>query len=308
MGDANNGYPSKVFERFCDALPEFQARAAAQYGQEVSQYSAAVMIPAFLDSYTWSGGGKLDFFPALTRLLPNWTFRYAGLAKLHWFSEHFKSFNLNHSYKSVYSVGSYTSDTKTPSLLGWSVPTVSINESFAPLFGFDATLNSGLTLKAEYRKTRTLSLSTTSVQINEGRSNDWVIGLGYKISDFQLFGSGTSRKIKKAQGGNKKKNNNASSSSTTGKKSGVNHDLNMRLDFTFRDQAAITRDIASRTSSASSGNSALKISFMADYTLSKLLTMSFYYERQTNTPLLSSSSYPTTTRDFGLSMKFSLTR
>ena len=307
MGDANNGYPSKAFERFCDALPEFQARAAAQYGQEVSQYSAAVMIPAFLDSYTWSGGGNLDFFPALTRLLPNWTFRYAGLAKLHWFSEHFKSFNLNHSYKSVYSVGSYTSDTKTPSLLGWSVPTVSINESFAPLIGFDATLNSGLTLKAEYRKTRTLSLSTTSVQINEGRSNDWVIGLGYKISDFKLFGSGTSRKIKKAQSGNKK-NNNASSSSTTGKKSGINQDLNMRLDVTFRDQAAITRDIASRTSSASSGNSALKISFMADYTLSRLLTMSFYYERQTNTPLLSSSSYPTTTRDFGLSMKFSLTR
>jgi cell surface protein SprA len=264
------------------------------------------MIPAFLDSYTWSGGGKLDFFPALTRLLPNWTFRYAGLAKLHWFSEHFKSFNLNHSYKSVYSVCSYTSDTKTPSVLGWSVPTVSINESFAPLFGVDATLNSGLTLKAEYRKTRTLSLSTTSVQINEGRSNDWVFGVGYKISDFRIFGSGATRKIKKAQGGNKK--NNASSSSAAGKKSGVNHDLNLRCDVTFRDQAAITRDIASRTSSASSGNSALKISFMADYTLSRLLTMSFYYDRQTNTPLLSSSSYPTTTRDFGLSMKFSLTR
>jgi hypothetical protein len=36
--------------------------------------------------------------------------------------------------------------------------------------------------------------------------------------------------------------------------------------------------------------------------------MSAYYERQTNTPLLSSSSYPTTTHDFGFSMKFSLTR
>ena len=47
---------------------------------------------------------------------------------------------------------------------------------------------------------------------------------------------------------------------------------------------------------------------MADYTLSRLLTMSFYYDRQTNTPLLSSSSYPTTTQDFGLSVKFSLTR
>ena len=306
IGDANNGYPSRVFERFCDALPDYQARAAAAYGQDVGQYSAAVMIPAFLDAYTMSGGGKLDFFPALTRLLPNWTLRYSGLSKLHWFSDHFKSFNLNHSYKSVYSVGSYTSDAKGSSLLGWSVPTVSINESFAPLFGVDATLNSGLTLKAEYRKTRTLALSTTSVQINEGRSNDWVFGVGYKISDFRIFGSGASRKIKKAQGG--KKNNNASGSSAAGKKSGVNHDLNMRLDITLRDQAAITRDIASRTSAASSGNSALKISFMADYTLSRLLTMSFYYDRQTNTPLLSSSSYPTTTRDFGLSMKFSLTR
>ena len=30
--------------------------------------------------------------------------------------------------------------------------------------------------------------------------------------------------------------------------------------------------------------------------------------RDVNTPLLSASSYPTTTRDFGLSLKFSLTR
>ena len=112
-----------------------------------------------------------------------------------------------------------------------------------------------------------------------------------------------------AQGGSKKTNDkSASSSSTAGKKSGVNHDLNMRLDISWRDQAAITRDIATRTSSASSGNAAFKMSFMADYTLSRLLTMSAYYERQTNTPLLSSSSYPTTTHDFGFSMKFSLTR
>jgi cell surface protein SprA len=88
----------------------------------------------------------------------------------------------------------------------------------------------------------------------------------------------------------------------------VNHDLNLRLDISFRDQASITRDIASGISSASSGNSAIKISFMADYTLSRLLTLTAYFDQQTNTPLLSSSSYPTTTRDFGLSMKFSLTR
>ena len=311
MGDANNGYPSAVFERFCESLPRFQEKASAHYGTTVDKYSAAVMIPAFLDSYTGSGGGSLDIIPALTRLLPNWTIRYSGLSKLKWFNEHFKSVNLNHAYKSIFAVGSYTSSTETASLLGWNVPTVSINESFSPLIGADVTFLNNLTMKAEYRRTRVLNLSMTSVQINESRSNDIVIGLGYKISDFRLFGAGTSRKIKKAQGGSKKKadDQNASSSSSAGKKSGgVNHDLNMRFDITWRDQAAITRDIATCTSSASSGNAALKMSFMADYTLSRLLTLSAYYERQTNKPLLSSSSYPTTTHDFGLSMKFSLTR
>ena len=309
MGDANSGYQSKAFEKFCRSLSDYQARAEQHYGGAVEQYSAAVMIPAFINSYTGSGGGSLDIFPALTRLLPNWTVRYSGLSKLKWFSEHFKSVNLNHSYKSIFSIGSYTSGTETESILGWNVPTVSINETFAPLFGVDVTLQNNLTVKAEYRRTRTLSLSMTSVQINEGRSNDWVVGLGYKISDFRLFGGGTNRKIKKAQGGKKNNDNdNASNNKSNSRKTGVNHDLNLRLDLSLRDQAAITRDIATMTSAASSGNTALKLSFMADYTLSRLLTLSFYYDRQTNTPLLSSSSYPTTTRDFGLSMKFSLTR
>lgn len=150
------------------------------------------------------------------------------------------------------------------------------------------------------------------MQINEALSKDWVIGMGYKISNFNLFGSGgASRKIKKAQGakGSKANDNaNKQQASTNSRNRGVNHDLNLRLDISLRKQAAITRDIATMTSAASSGNTAFKLSFMADYTLSRLLTLSAYYDRQTNTPLLSSSSYPTTTQDFGISMKFSLTR
>ena len=308
MGDANSGYPSAVFDRFCDALPRFREMAIAHYGTtDIKQYSAAVMIPAFLDTYTGSGGGSLDFMPALSRLLPNWTIRYTGLSKLHWFSERFKSVNLSHSYKSVFALGSYSSSSETTSLLGWNVPTVSINESFSPLLGVDVTFHNNLTLKAEYRRTRVLNLSMTSVQINESRSNDIVFGLGYKISDFRLFGSGATRKIKKAQRGKSNKSENSDNSRNSAK-SGINHDLNLRLDISLRDQAAITRDIATRRSAASSGNSAFKMSFMADYTLSRLMTLSAYYDRQTNKPLLSSSSYPTTTHDFGLSLKFSLTR
>ena len=339
MGDANNGYQSATFDKFRSLLPEFAARVAEQYPEagtayggstigEVNPYSADVMIPAFLSAYT-SSGSSLDLFPALTRMLPNWTIRYSGLSKLTWFSNHFKSFNINHSYKSVFSIGSYASYSAWREYMGdqgftidqatgmlqpssmYNVSTVSINEAFSPLIGVDATLQNDLTAKLEYRTTRVLNLSMTSVQINEARSNDIVLGAGYKIRDFNLFGAGGNRKVKKAQSRGKKSNNQQTNTQTTqtrGRSGGVNHDMNLRLDISFRQQAAITRDIASGTSSASSGNSAFKLSFMADYTLSRLLTLSAYYDQQTNTPLLSSSSYPTTTRDFGLSLKFSLTR
>ena len=152
----------------------------------------------------------------------------------------------------------------------------------------------------------------TSVQLNESSSNDWVIGMGYKVNNFDFFGllgSGNkSRKVKNSRNKGKDADNAKNNNNSRNNRSGFNTDLNLRLDLSFRKQAAICRDIASMTSSASSGNSAFKLSFAADYTLSRLLTMSFYYDRQTNTPLLSSSSYPTTTQDFGLSLKFSLTR
>ena len=308
IGDANNGFHSASFDRFCNMLSDYQQRAEAQYGTTVDQYNASVMIPAFLSAYTSSGGSSLSFFPALTHLLPNWTIRYTGLSKLPWFRDVFKSVTLNHSYKSIYAVGSYTANAGTSSLLGYNVPTVSLNESFSPLLGIDLTFNNNLTAKVEYRTTRVLNLSMTSIQINESRSNDWVIGLAYKISDFNIFGSNGNRKVKKAQRGKKNAKKEDTSTTKTAPKTGVNHDLNLRLDFSLRDQASITRDIATQTSAANSGNTALKISFMADYTLSRLLTLSAYYDRQTNTPLLSASSYPTTTHDFGLSLKFSLTR
>ena len=334
-GDANSGYRSKTFDKFRDLIPLFRARVQAQYEgvpqsvNPVGEYSADVLVPAFLEAYTSGSGGSLDLFPALKRMLPNWTVRYSGLSKLPWFADRFKSVNINHGYKSVFAIGSYASFSSWMEYMGdlgfvqntdgslspssmYNVSTVSINESFSPLLGVDVTLQNNMTVKLEYRTTRVLNLSMTSVQLNENRSNDWVIGLGYKVSNFSLdFLRGNKRKVKgsRRNGQNQQDANKSQQQSQQNRqKSGVNHDLNMRADFTLRSQAAITRDIASGVSSASSGNSALSIKLAADYTLSRLLTLTFYYDRQTNTPLLSSSSYPTTTRDFGLSLKFSLTR
>lgn len=344
IGNANNGFRSSSFIRFCNSLDGFRDRVEALYAGSiypagtslagrpfnpangtVNKYSADVMIPAFISTYTSMSGKSLSLFPALSRLLPNWTLRYSGLSSLPWFRDVFKSVNINHSYKSIFAIGSYntfstfqeymnglgfitdaTTGNPTPNSM-YNISAVSINEAFSPFLGIDLTFNNNLTTKIEYRTTRVLSLSTTSIQINEAVSRDWVIGLAYKLNDFNLFGMGGSRRIK-SKARNKQPQQNQTQSTSTRNSSNPNHDLNLRLDISYRRQASISRDIASMTSAASSGNTAFKLSFMADYTLSKMLTMSFYYDHQTNTPLLSSNSYPTTTRDFGLSLKFSLTR
>jgi cell surface protein SprA len=350
IGSANNGYKSKTFNKFCASLESFRQRVEARYAGTVypqgttlagktfdaanggvNAYSADVLVPAFLSAYTSGNGKSLDIFPSLMHMMPNWTISYGGLSNLPWFRDHFRSVNINHSYKSIFAVGSYQSYSTFASLAGndvlgfitdattgnpipnsmYNVSTVSINESFAPLLGLSVTFLNNMTAKLEYQQTRATSLSMTSVQVNEAISKDWVFGWGWRINNFNLFGLGnTKHRSSRSRTSSSKntKNNSSTANTSSSNTSSANHALNLRLDLSYRKQAAITRDIATVTSTASSGNTAFKLSFSAEYTLSKLMSMSFYLDRQTNTPLLASSSYPTTTQDFGLSIKFSLTR
>ena len=343
IGSADRGYPSKAFSRFVNSLEAYRTRVESQYASaaeqglwdptktSISPYSADVMVPAFLSAYTSGSKRSLDIFPSLARILPNWNLSYGGLAKLRAMKRIFKSFNLNHGYKSIFSVGSYNTFTAWHEYMdglgfipdvqtGLAVPsspydisTVSINESFAPLIGVDMTFHNNLTAKVEYRKTRVLTLSMTNQQINETRSNDFVIGLGYKVADFKFGQPKKTIRERKAKGrkrngqGEEDDENSPRSTTTTSSSSGsFAHALNLRLDVSFRDQAALNRDIATLLTQATSGNEALQISFSADYTISRFLTLTAYYNRQMNKPLLTSSSYPTTTQDFGVSFKFSL--
>ena len=360
VGSASNGYYSKTFQKFQENLDIYQKRVEDLYrgvrypsgtgmsgtfnpeNGTVNKYSADVMVPAFLDAYT--GSSSLDIFPSLLRMLPNWTINYKGLSNLPWVRDHFKSVTINHAYKSIYAVGSYhsysswvecmgsgglgfiqntTTGGYTPNSL-FDVSTVSINESFSPLLGINATFNNNMTLKAEYKTTRVLNLSMTSAQLTETGSKDFVLGWGYKINDFKLSSIFRSKRASEQAARNSKSKKKAANNSlkgdlendkpsgnTRGGNSGkqkVAHDLNLRFDFSIRNQNAIKRDLQTNLCEATSGSKAFKTSAQVDYTLSRMVTLSLYYDRQRSAPLLSSSSYPTITQDFGMSMKFSLTR
>ena len=169
----------------------------------------------------------------------------------------------------------------------YNIGAVTINESFSPLIGLDVTTNFNLTLGAKYIKSRMLNLSLTAIQLVESQSEEIAFNVGYKILNVKLFGGNKANKSKQKSSGN---------------------DINIRADFSFKNTSSICRSIDKGTTQATSGNKSFNYSFTADYAYSKLLTFSLYFDRQKTIPLISTNSYPTTTTDFGVSMKFSLTR
>ena len=102
----------------------------------------------------------------------------------------------------------------------FDISSVSINESFSPLFGVDVTTKNNLTLGAKFIKSRVLNLSLTAIQLVETHTEEIAFNLGYKIVNFKLlerlFDGGKKARKKKKDGEEK---------STGGS------DINLRADF-----------------------------------------------------------------------------
>lgn len=325
---ADNGYASSTFDKFLENIPIIAERIQSKYNGVkypttgfmqnhslagkafdasnggVNTSSSDVLIPAFMAAYTGQSPDKvtLDPFPGLSAMLPNWRITYDGLGKIEWFRKYFRSLTLTHAYQCTYSVGSFTSYTDWISVDGemgfsqdeltrnpypsspYNISSVAITEKFAPLIGLAATMYNNITLNAEYRDSRTLTLNSAAGQLVEASSKSFVIGGSYKIANFNSI-----LKI-------------------GGQQQGVNHDMTINADFTLSNNSALIRKIESNTAQATSGTRTLSINVTADYVLSKRLTVGAYFDHQINTPLVSSTAYPTTNTNFGISINLSLTR
>ena len=326
-GNANNGYSSKAFDKFIahrsviaqrlmdtysgtvypsSGFMAWHALAGKPYdpavGGGVSLNSMEVLVPAFLAAYTGKDPNKvgLSAFPSVKSLLPNWRVTYDGLIRIPVIRKYFKSMMLSHQYRCSYSVGAFSSfldwvdagqdglgyirdiqtGNPTPSS-PYDIAAVSITEGFSPLFGVDATLLNNITGKFELRKTRNLSLNISSYQLVEALSNEFVIGVGYKLTEFNKV-----LKMKKTRD--------------------FSNDLTIRLDFSYRKMQSLIRKIEDQFTQATSGNIAKTIQFSADYGLSRALTLRAFYDLQINEPIVSTSSYPTSNSNYGISLRFSL--
>lgn len=325
---SDDGYNSDAFNKFLEYIPTIASRVESQYigksypttgfmeghtlaGQTfdpengtVSELSSDVLIPAFLAAYSGSDPDKitLDPFPGLSAMRPNWKITYDGLTKIPAIKKIFKTLTLSHAYQCTYSVGSYSSYSdwvavgdgigfSNDELTGNPYPTspynitsVSITEKFAPLIGASVTMNNGITGSLEYRNTRTLTLNMSSGQIVEALSHSLVIGAGYKIANFDTW-------LKLG-----------------GQEQGISHDLTLDADFSLTTNSALLRKIETGLTTATSGTRTLAINFTANYVLSKRVTIGAYFDHSVNTPLVSSTSYPTTSSSYGVSINLSLSK
>lgn len=283
------------------------AQAGQPFNPEVGTVSATssdVLIPAFIAAYTGTDPRKqyLDPFPSFSHVLPNWRVTYDGLINFFNFNTVFKSFTLSHAYQCTYSVGSYSSYLNWIDIGGnrgytldelsgepipsspYNISSVVITEKFAPLIGVSATLKNSMTLNAEFRDQRTLTLNTSAGQVVEATTRGITAGLGYKIVGFN-----TVLKMK-------------------GSQQGISNDLTINGDFSYQQTQALIRRIESNYTQATSGTRTISFNLNANYIMSKRLTLGMFFEHQINTPIVSSNSYPTTNTAYGISFNLSLAR
>lgn len=315
-----NGYLSAAFEKFKNNRVIISKRLAEQrIGNQVSgsptydpnitsnpgyangygPTSLDVLIPAFMAAYSNKDANlvNLDAMPGILSMMPNWRIQYGGLQRSEFVKKYLKQFNLTHAYRSTYSVGTYlTSMLYDPNVLdGLSyvrdaqenfepqrvIGSISITESLSPLIGVDATMQNSLQARVELRKNRNLTLSLNSSQLMENRSDEWIIGTGYRFEQVPIT----------IKAGNSQRK--------------FQSDLDLRFDLSIRDNIMIMRKLEEEVNKPTSGQTVITAKFTVKYRLSSKFELTFYYDQVVNKPIVT-TSYPTSNTKIGFDLRFTL--
>jgi cell surface protein SprA len=258
-----------------------------------------VILFSFLSAYSGKNAGSylLDAMPQIPHL--NWRVTYNGLSRIEPFNKFLRNFTITHGYRTTYSIGSFQSnllhktnndapsavDVNNNFISEYQINQVSIVEQFNPLITFDMTWHNSLMTKFEIKKARNLSLSFVNNQLTEVTTNEYVIGLGYRIRDVQFA-------VRSTGGG-------------TGARQNVKSDLNLRTDFSIRQNKTILRRLDEDINQVSTGQQVVSINFSADYTVNQRLNLRLFFDKVINSPYVS-SQYRNSTTNGGITMRFTL--
>ncbi len=318
---------SEIFTRFEDYRNTISNRLAARnkyydgtktsdgYATGYGRNSQDVLIPAFLASYTNKDPNnvklisqdnsniKTNPFRGI-KPLPNWRVTYTGLTKVPALANIFSNISLTHGYNGQLSMNSFNSALNfydpfhygTPGFIDatsgnfvpfFLVPNITISEQFSPLFGIDVTTVNQTNINFQYKRSRQLSLSLVDYQLSEVNSKEIVLGASIRKKNVNLpFKLPGFKKLDPQQ-------------------NGTGNDLNIRLDFSVRDDAQSNSRIDFPTAYSTGGQKVISLQPSIDYVLNNRINLQLYFDQQRTIPYISTSAPITNTRA-GLQIRISL--
>ncbi len=288
---ARKFYGGDNFDRDADGFPE-------GFGKD----NQSVLLPAFLAAYKGANPNKISLRAFRDVPIPNWQIKYTGLMKLPWFRKNFKRFSLQHGYRSTYNITQFRRnldlppnliqpgveyDNQDPEVFDQSgnfknerlYTSINLEESFSPLIRIEATMKNSLQVTAEVRTSRLLLLSFDNNLMTEEQSNEYTLGLGYRIKNVQLF-----KKL-------------------GGRTNSLKSDLNLSLDANLRDNLTIIRYLDLENNQITAGQSVWSAKLNAEYAFSRNLTAIFFFDYAFSDFAIS-TSFPQTSIRSGFTMRY----
>ena len=297
---------SKAFDDFRANRLEIANRLATRAGIDINnpanldaegyplgygKTNQAVLLPAFLSAYTGKDPEKVKLGAFRDFPIPNWSLKYTGLMRLKWFKKHFRRFSISHGYNATYTINQFRSnldyDPNNPNATDQAgnfknktlYSAVNLSELFSPLVKIDFEMKNSLSILAELRKDRILSLSFDNNLLTEIKGNEYVVGLGYRIKDVRIR------------------------SKLAGPRQIIKSDLNMKADISIRDNKTIIRYLDLDNNQVTSGQTIWGLNYTAEYAFSKNLQGIFYFD-YTFSEYAISTAFPQTSIRSGLTLRY----
>ncbi|MEE9363914.1 MAG: cell surface protein SprA [Cellulophaga sp.] len=294
-------FTSEVFEEFKKNRITIANRIVAERGEATGvldddnfpefygKTSQDVLLPAFFAAYTGQSANKVSLSAFRNVPIPNWNLKYTGLMRKKWFKKRFKRFSIGHGYRASYSINSFQANLERKNtdinpetndyLPENLISNVVLNDQFNPLVKVDFEMRNSLSILAEVRTERMLSLSFDNNLLTEMNRKEYTLGLGYRFKDVKLV------------------------TKIGGQKQRLKGDLNLKADVTLSDNITIIRNLALDNNQITSGQNLFSFKFTADYALSKNLNALFFYDHSFS-HFAVSTAFPQTSINTGFTIRY----
>ncbi len=298
----------------------------SQYAEGFGRKQQDVLVPAFLSAYTARDPENFEFtdmFKWLPR--PNWTLNYNGLSKVPMFKKIFSNVRISHGYKSTMTINSFESDLSYDDydavnnvILGqrnsgnldtitqnyysrFLIPSIVIEESFAPLIGVDVKMKNGMNFNFGYTKKRGLSMGFISYELAETRSTTVDFGFDWKVKNVRLgFLPGFNSEA------NKKKPSRPGPGTGGAGAAKLGNDLSILFDLSFSDNITLNhlldQEVGARPTR---GSKDISISPAISYDVNKNVNLRFFVDYRRQLPYVS-NSYITVNTEGGVTVRIKL--